>query len=348
MNDPIFIVGNARSGTTLVSRILKNHPAIYILNETHFMEEFSRERKEFDLIKQHDLWKLINQMLTIQRKDYYRKAEYEEYPEDAKKIISLFNQQPKSDFATLNCIFFEYEAKRCGKVRAGDQTPGHIFFVHELLEMYPNAKFIHMIRDPRAILFSQKRRWKVALRWRLPKFEVMRTFLNYHPVTTSLIWKKAIEAGFKAQQNVSKKSMKTLFFERFVENPRRETQEICDFLQIGFFPDMLDVTVEMSSTAIDEGNKGVCKAVSERWANKLSKTEIFVVENLAGNQMLKLGYNPQRLQPNLFKLILYFMIWPLQLATVFILNLNRLGNPINYISKRFFLKSKASLLNLKC
>ena len=157
MNDPIFIVGNSRSGTTLVSRILKKHPEIYILNETHFMEEFKRYRENLYSISKDDIWKLVNQMLTIQRKNYYRKLEYEEYPKDAKEIISVFQNRGQRDFATLNKVFLEFKAKRHGKKWAGDQTPRHVFYIRELIGWYPEAKFIQIIRNPCAILLSQKK-----------------------------------------------------------------------------------------------------------------------------------------------------------------------------------------------
>ena len=336
-----FIVGNSRSGTTLIARILKRHPLIHVLNETHFMEEFSRERQKFSLLREHDLLKLMNKMLAIQRKDYYRKAEDDEYPEDAKKIISLLRKQSKTDFAVLNRLFFEYEAERHGKVRAGDQTPCHLFYIHELLKMYPKAKFIQMIRDPRAILCSQKHKWKAGLLRGQPRFEVLRTFLNYHPITTTLIWKKTIQAGLKAQQTESTNSIKTVIFERLVERPRKEIRELCDFLQIYFYQDMINVSVEMSSNITDEGCKGISKSVSERWIDKLSETEVFITEKLAGCQMRTLGYSPTGAKPNLLKLIFYILTWPLQLATAFTLSLGRMGNPVNYISKRFFPKSKA-------
>ena len=35
----IFIVGNSRSGTTMMRRVLGNHPAIFMLEELHFFEQ---------------------------------------------------------------------------------------------------------------------------------------------------------------------------------------------------------------------------------------------------------------------------------------------------------------------
>lgn len=340
MNAPVFIVGNSRSGTTLVARILKGHPDVHILNETHFMEEFVKERERFHSLSVSQLSVLVNKMLTIQRKDYYRKSEYEEYSEDANEIISMFRKQPKADFSTLNRVFFEFEAKRHGKIMAGDQTPRHVFYIHELLSMYPGAKFIHMVRDPRAILLSQKKKWKAGLRLQQPKFEVLRTLTNYHPVTTTIIWNKAISAGLQAWETVPKNSMKTVFFEHLVENPKLITEEICNFLEISFLPEMLDIGVELSANKNDEGKHGIRKTVAERWAKELSKTEIYLAERFASSQMQRLEYETTGSKPNLFKLIYYILGWPLQLFVAFTLNLGRMGNPITYVTKRLFQKQE--------
>jgi hypothetical protein len=336
MNDPIFIVGSSRSGTTLVSRILKKHPEIHILNETHFIYEFDRFIKNNALLSDDKIWKIVNLMLTIQKKDYYRKNDYEEYPEAAKEIISEFQRQKQRNFATLNKIFFKFEAKRHGKKRAGDQTPRHIFCMHQLLKMYPDAKFVQMVRHPCAVLLSQKNKWKAGLHWQIPKFEVLRTFFNYHPVTISILWKKSVESGLEAQQIIAERSLKTIIFENLVEKPRKEIMELCDFLQIDFFPDMINVPVEMSSNIKNEGYKGISKSVSEHWRDRLSETEVFIAEKLTSHQMELLGFSSTGARPNLVKLMLYFLVLPLQLSVAFTLNIRRIGNPFLYITTRIF------------
>lgn len=338
MNAPVFIVGNSRSGTTLVARILNGHPAVHILNETHFMGEFAKERERFHSLSASQLFVLVNKMLTIQRKGYYRKHEYQNYPQDTAQIVSDFEKQPKKDFASLNRVFFEFEARLHGKTIAGDQTPRHVFYINELIEMYPGAKFIHMVRDPRAILLSQKRKWKAGRRRSQPRFEVLRTFVNYHPITTTLIWRKTIEAGLRAQQTIANNLMKTIFFEELVENPQKNIEDLCEFLNIEFFPGMMDVTVELSANKNDEGKRGIRKSVAEHWVNELSRTEIYLAERFAGSQMQRMGYTCARPEPNLSRLIYYILIWPFQLSIAFALNLGRMGNPFTYVAKRLFHK----------
>ena len=227
--DPFFIVGNSRSGTTLVSRILKNHPNIHVLNETHFFEEFISEIKGFSELDHDQLYQMVNLMITIQRKDYYRKSEYEEYPLEADKILADYEQTTDKSFAILNKIFFDYEAKKQNKKRAGDQTPRHVFYVDDIFLMYPCAKVVHMVRDPRAVLYSQKKKWTSGLRRKQPLFEVIRTFINYHPITMSILWCKAVNTGLAAEKQHGPKKVKTLFFEELVKKPEVKSGSCVSF-----------------------------------------------------------------------------------------------------------------------
>lgn len=340
MKDPFFIVGNSRSGTTLVAEILKNHSSVHVLNETHFIEEFSNEKKSFEHIARTELFRLINTMLTIQRKDYYRKSEYEIYPMDYARVIALYDAQKTKNFATLNKCFLKSEALKKGKEWGGDQTPRHVFHINEILEMYPEAKFIHMVRDARAILFSQKNKWKASLRHGHPKFEIIRTYLNYHPVTTSMLWKNAIKAGLSAQNKLNSKIILTIRFEDLVNQPQKTITTLCDFLKIPYQAEMPNVSVTLCADKRDEGKKGIDKEISTRWRSGLSQTEIFLADAIGGDQMRKLGYTTEKRLPNPLSLMLWITLLPLQLVLAFAINLGRMGNPISYLYKRLMPETK--------
>ena len=51
-------------------------------------------------------------------------------------------------------------AQAAGKSIPCEQTPRYIFYARALLEIYPTAQIVHMVRDPRAVMASQKMRWQ--------------------------------------------------------------------------------------------------------------------------------------------------------------------------------------------
>lgn len=334
MLGPVFIVGNSRSGTTLMARILSRHRDIHILNEMHFIDEHWKIRGQFELLEKDDIIHIINQMITIQRKDYYRKSELEEYPQETKDIYEEYKKHRMNGYSAFIWAFMCHEAKRKGKSIPGDQTPRHVFAVRELLDLFINGKIIHMVRDPRAITLSQRNKWKAAVRSNQPKFEVWRTRINYHPVTMALLWNKAIDAGLNAQKRFGDNVVKTIMFEELTSNPACVIENVCDFLGIGFYQDMLDIGVSMSSNIIKADGDGIDHTVADRWKGKLSPTEIYLVDRICAKNMQALGYLPRNTMPNPLLILLYLLYWPLQIGIAISFNLSRMGNPVTYLIKR--------------
>ena len=279
---------------------------------------------------------MVNLMITIQRKDYYRKSQYEEYSEEANAILSEYEKADKKSFGKLNEIFFLQEAKIKGKIRAGDQTPSHVFYIDEIFLFYPASKIIHMVRDPRAVLYSQKKKWMSGMRYKQPLFEIIRTFLNYHPVTMSLLWRKAVAVGLKSEKRYGNNDVLTLLFENLVSKPEFYIKKVCDFLDETFQPNMLDVSVELSATSSLEGKKGISKDVASSWRKGMSKTEIYICEKINKKMMEKLGYPLLRKRPNWLLLGAYAIWLPFSLGIAFFMNMGRMGNPLKYLSRRLF------------
>ncbi|MCK5601733.1 sulfotransferase [Candidatus Pacearchaeota archaeon] len=330
---PIFIVGNSRSGTTLLARVLSKHTQVHILNETHFLASYEEQRKSFSQLEQQDRIHLINLFLTVEYRGINYKNEYQEYSDEAKEIITRCAEC--KTFPSLLAFFFKYVAEKKGKTICGDQTPSHIFYTEDILKLFPNAKFINIVRDPRAVLLSQKNKWKAAKKMRQPISEVVRAFFNYHPITTSLLWKKGIEAGRQAQSDLPTNIFHTLQFEQLLEDPGSVLQKLCNFIEVEFETCMLDIDVDMSSNETDEGKKGIRREVMDHWRKRLSGTEIFISERINGRLAEKEGYQLTHAKTAIFSLLFYSCYFPIHLAMAFLLNMNRVRSPLSYLSKRF-------------
>ncbi|WP_319548766.1 sulfotransferase [Desulfogranum marinum] len=329
---PIFIVGNSRSGTTLLARVLSKHTQVHILNETHFLTSYEEQRKSFAQLDQEEKIHLINLFLTVEYKGINYKNEYQEYLNEAQNIFAHCAEC--KTFSSLIAFLFKYAAEKKGKNICGDQTPSHIFYTEDILKLFPNAKFINIVRDPRAVLLSQKNKWKAAKKIRQPLREIVRTFFNYHPITTSLLWKKGIEAGKRAQKDLPLNKFHTLHFEQLLENSEPVVQKLCSFIDVEFETGMLNVDVSMSSNEIDEGKKGIRREVMNHWQKRLSRTEIFISEKINGKLIKEEGYPLTHAKTGLFSLLFYLCYFPLHLTMAFLLNMNRVKNPISYISKK--------------
>jgi hypothetical protein len=138
----------------------------------------------------------------------------------------------------------------------------------------PGAALIHVIRDPRAVLASQKNRWKMRLLGasRVPLYEMVRTWVNYHPVTMAKLWRGATNAALRLRGH---DRVMLIRFEDLIADPETQIREMCDFLGVPFEPAMSSIPKWGSSNLKHESDKkGLSKDVLDQWKAVLSEGEV--------------------------------------------------------------------------
>ncbi|MBV2234899.1 MAG: sulfotransferase [Sterolibacterium sp.] len=136
---PIFILGSGRSGTTLMRFMLNAHPDIYISEEVcyHF-------------------W-LRNSQGDFRKRLYafFHSFSYAWLRMDPRVVLDglpkNFDQQHA---AQIYLRVLQCKAGQYGKTRYGEKGPLLIEDLDQLLQEYPQARIIHMMRDPRAVVYS--------------------------------------------------------------------------------------------------------------------------------------------------------------------------------------------------
>ncbi|RMD61655.1 MAG: sulfotransferase, partial [Planctomycetota bacterium] len=147
-----FIVGTGRCGSTLLQAMLSRHPRLGLPPETKFFQEWDPMLRISDplpdeaSLRQHLAWAgtlWFWQDLALDEEQLLRDAE--------------------AGGRSARALFLGVMAQwrdRLGKPRLGEKTPGHHKHVERILELFPQAKIIHIHRDPRDVVASI-----VKLRW---------------------------------------------------------------------------------------------------------------------------------------------------------------------------------------
>jgi len=330
----IFVVGNSRSGTTMLGRILGRSDNIFTLHELHFFEQIWQPKLPIVKIDQADAIKYIAKLIAIQRDGYFVRPNIEKYRDEASEVVSSHSSywtMPK-----VYAAFVTYEAGRNGKEIPCDQTPHNLYYLYPLLDYFPNANILNIIRDPRAVLCSQKNRWKRRIynRGKTPLFEQIRTRINYHPITISLLWKVGLQKFDEIRDDSRVLSLK---FEDLVKEPEVEIQNLCNFLNINYHEGMMAIPQVGSSSKPDTDEVlGISKDIANQWKNMcLSDTEIWLCQKITNDFMEKLDYERVQISPKIINLLISVIIWILQLGLVFIVNLGRTRNPFKAAIHRF-------------
>ena len=332
MAGPCFIVGNSRSGTTMTGRILNNHTAIFTFKEIHFFESLWMPDDAGNYIDYEQAIKLAARLLTIQRDGYLMQGKPERFIKEAKRIIGNNNKYTSENIFSR---FLEYETKLNGKLISCDQTPRNVLYIKEILELFPDARIINMVRDPRDVLLSQKAKWKRRYLGasQIPLREAFRSWVNYHPIVIAMLWKASINSANKFNGDPR---VLFLMFEELLNCPEEKVKEICGFIGVDFQDRMLQIPQVGSSTGKDDKSKiGFNENKVGSWQKRgLNDTEIYFCEKIVGKEMELLGYSLSDSKRNSFLYLWYIFIFPMQLSLALLLNIKRMRNVTQSIIRR--------------
>lgn len=327
----IFVVGSSRSGTTMMGRILGSHKDIFTFHELHFFEQLWSPSVSGEKISFDEAVALGARLVAIQRNGYLTANDFRPFFKEAKNIVSGFDGSSADVFSR----FLRYEASLKNKRISCDQTPRNVFYIDEILRIYPDAKIVFMVRDPRDVLLSQKNKWKRRFLGakNIPLKEALRSRVNYHPFVISKLWKAAARESLRHSNDDRVLQVR---FETLLEQPERVIKEICRFLEIEFTDKMLMVPQVGSSLGLDKPKShGIDKGRADSWrGGGLNETEIYICEKEAGMLLHELGYAESGLKANPLFLAFYALIFPIQMACALVLNLNRMRKISDSIRRR--------------
>ncbi|MBW2072022.1 MAG: sulfotransferase [Deltaproteobacteria bacterium] len=316
---PIFVVGASRSGTTMLNRILGRHDSILAMNELHFFQSVKEAEPSGTLLAREAAIRVCARLLSTIRKGIWKRPDARD-DSDARNLLSATTTKETWSKSEIFQLVLQAEAEAAGAVYVTDHTPRNIFYAHQLLNTYPQARVIHMVRDPRAVLYSQKNRWRLralASRQR-PLWDSFQAMANYHPFTLSVLWKKATKLGLELGDHPR---YKMISYEKLVNNPEKHIRDLCTFLNVRFEAQMLNVPQMGSSHRFSQTDKlGIHSESLYLWRQGLAQGDILVCESLTGTLMKQLGYSRERRHISYIQFARPFARFPLHLMGVLMTN----------------------------
>jgi hypothetical protein len=138
---PIFVVGAARSGTTLLRMMLNAHPRIYLTHEASFyltMRGPARGMAGRQWLERY-VSTFSFKWLRLAAGPLFARLPADAPIEEAVRLV------------------MKTKAERYGKSRFGDKTPLHAMCLKQIFADFPDAKVIHLVRDPRDTVASLDR-----------------------------------------------------------------------------------------------------------------------------------------------------------------------------------------------
>lgn len=259
---PFFIVGCGRSGTTLLRTLLNGHPEIGVPQESLFIVDYLRAGDWLDMAS-------LGRMLV-------REPELEEWGIRPSETDLEGCRTAAEAIDRLHRLYLVAK----GKNRWGQKTPRFVRFVGLLRRHFPEARFIHLVRDPRAVVNS------------LIASDVHRSNALY----ASRRWLSDVSAGLRAERDFPGEVLRVRY-EDLVTDVESTLRKVASLLDFEYDPSMLAAASQGASEysrfyAAIHANLALppTDQFIEKWKDHLSAGEIALIESIVGERMLELGY----------------------------------------------------------
>ena len=205
-SSPVFIGGLYKSGTSLLRAMLSKHSNIAGGLETFWFDldfsgkDLKANKRNWDGTRNEPLQEHVSRLAA-----YY----------DINKETALAVAEQCSSGEEFIDIFMSQHARQTGKNRWVEKTPANTLHIERIFTFWPQAYFIHVVRDPRDVYSSnafKSQEWS-------------------DPVTFSNLWIKFISAHEEAKKTNWSRSMIEIRYEDLVLYPEETMRDILEFIR---------------------------------------------------------------------------------------------------------------------
>lgn len=276
-----FIVGCMRSGTTMLRAMLDSHPEMAIPQESYFVVSMGRHRRKYERSGGFDTEPFAT--------DLVGHAWFQRWGLSESETREALSATRPRDYPDAVRSVYQLYADRQGKTRYGDKTPAYVLNLRLIGQLFPEARFVHVIRDGRDVA--------------LALLEVA-----FGPRTideAALTWRRMVKRGRRMGRVLGARYCEVRY-EDLVAQPEQSLVRICDFLDLDFQGSMLryfERAEELLATfPRPEPHRNLTIPPTRGlrdWKRQMGKDDLILFEELAGDTLTELGYERASDRPRL-------------------------------------------------
>jgi hypothetical protein len=266
---PVIVLGVRRSGTTLLRVMLDRNPELAVPDESYFVPQLARRHR--GVVDPDAFLDDLRRLPTL--------AEWGLEPDAV--AARLRPGMPAGE--AIAAVFATYAAER-GKPRWGDKTPLYMQHLPVLERLFPDARYVHLIRDGRdaALSFLSVPAGLMTEGWGHPRDA--RGF--------ACQWATEVVAARVLGARVGPSRYLELRYEALVADTEAALRAICAYADLVYDPGMLDYVGRTDSArkAHQQRLNEPPRAGVRAWRTEMSDDDRRRFEEVAGALLDELGY----------------------------------------------------------
>lgn len=290
-DSPIFICGHPKSGTSLLRALFDTHPQVVAYpEETVFFRRYLPQARGKSL---EDKLSLADKTLThifewnqtnppahqsghIDRD--YSHLSADEVRAAMRRFVSGQYRHEGDMLSAAILAYGEVTGRLTSTTKYWvEKTPLNELFAKQIFDWWPEARCIHVVRDPRDNFVSYRRK---HLDWTAEFF--------------ARNWRRSTRAGLANLKRFGEARYKLIRYEDFVRDPEAALRELCAFLDIAKDPSMRRPTrggkIWQGNSMFAEKFEGINDLAVGRWRKSLGGEELYWLESIAGSASRRMGY----------------------------------------------------------
>ena len=263
----VFLLSMPRSGSTVLRLHLNQFEGVMALPETHFFVFMDRHRL-LDPGAPAQREELADRWVRFHR---IRKMPFDK--EALRKRIVTEARTWRDVFLLTLEAYRQDQAPDITDPLWVEKSPPHIFHQRAIMELFPESRFIYLVRDPRAVIGSLK-----TMPW---------STTNVYALSRS--WKRALELATR------KEGAMLVRYEDLVREPEPTFDRLAAFLGVqGTYraPERIKDAVEERNSFSGNAFKPLSTAMIDKWRNQLSSldSDQAIIQHICGAGMRQQGY----------------------------------------------------------
>jgi hypothetical protein len=160
---PFFVVGNPRSGTKMLRELLNASPDLWMSEvESHFIPKFTRTIDRYGDLATRAGFDRLTAALRATRAFWQWEHRGVHVPDDEWWAACPRHDWPGVVAGLFHCVHRREVAsppKPWDEIVWGDKTPVYMGEIALLASLFPAARFVHIVRDPRDCVLSTESAW---------------------------------------------------------------------------------------------------------------------------------------------------------------------------------------------